>query len=93
MKYVWQRINKANHNHYICEVFCKTNPSDTPVWKRYFDGTQAKALEHFKHSKGDLSELQAFIETLCSLSDGYNYERDMMLRDQELQTRIRGALW
>lgn len=47
----------------------------------------------FKRSGGDFLELQAFLIKLCSMSDGYNRERDMMLRDQELQTRIRGALW
>lgn len=45
--YVWQRLNARNHNHYICEVFDKTNPNTNPVWATYFDGTQSAALSHF----------------------------------------------
>lgn len=51
MKYVWQRLNKANKNHYICEVRDTLNPKDSPIWSGYFDGTQAQALRHFMQQR------------------------------------------
>ena len=50
-KYVWQDLNKANRNHYICEVRDTLNPSMSPVNSRYFDGTQAAAIAFFMKEK------------------------------------------
>lgn len=43
MAYVWQRLNRANHNHYICEI----TDNNQIIHSRYFDGTQAAAIAFF----------------------------------------------
>jgi len=47
MKYHWEKNHKANRNHYICEIIDTLNDHPNPIYSRYFDGTQAKALEFF----------------------------------------------
>lgn len=62
-----ERNRQANKNHYICSVVDCTNEmlgvtiTDKTVFSRYFDGTQAQAIKHFK----SLDKIRAYMKQDC----------------------------